>query len=516
MANMPEAPAPASLREPPRLDGEQFNADIMFVKDSGRTKSPYLVLVDERNGMIIGRHLANRSVKVLHPAMETIINFIEALMRRRPRRIFVDRESVLKDFESFASVQVVQSAANRHARVAERAIRTVKDRMRATLTNLPYKLPGLLYKHLADWSIQRINMIPNSKSFPRTPGEIYGIVALSLDEVFKTEFGVAGIFKIPSNQRSEDLSQQGEQGIVVGYEPAHPSNLKIFVPERRHIVIRSQHLVMPVTSELISALIDSLEEDTNDADFLWNSDMELLSTDEEGDDLAGGLDSADTHSVLNLSIQEAYSSLDSALVDAAISTELENMIKYKVWEAIDTTQVDATVLQQVIPSKLFLKEKFDASGNFLKLKARLVAGGHRQNSDSYSEVASPTTDITSVFVALNICTYFENCQFYTGDIPAAYLNSKLSEVVYMTLPVPVTSILLRMQPSLQSCFNQGRITVKLLKSIYGLKQAALDWHIEINSTLTGLCGLTRSTIDPCLFFNTERCILLVNVHAPSL
>jgi len=173
MANMPEAPAPASLREPPRLDGEQFNADIMFVKDSGWTKSPYLVLVDERNGMIIGRHLANRSVKVLHPAMETIINFIEALMRRRPRRIFVDRESVLKDFESFASVQVVRSAANRHARVAERAIRTVKDRMRATLTSLPYKLPGQLYKHLADWSIQRINMIPNSKSFPRTPGEIY-------------------------------------------------------------------------------------------------------------------------------------------------------------------------------------------------------------------------------------------------------------------------------------------------------------------------------------------------------
>jgi hypothetical protein len=244
--------------------------------------------------------------------------------------------------------------------------------------------------------------------------------------------------------------------------------------------------------------------------------MELLSADEEGDDLAGGLDSADTHSVFNLSIQEAYSSLDSALVDAAISTELENMMKYKVWEALDATQVDATVLQQVIPSKLFLKEKFDASGNFLKLKARLVAGGHTQNSDSYSEVASPTTDITSVFVALNICTYFENCQFYTGDIPAAYLNSKLSEVVYMTLPVSVTSILLRVQPSLQSCVNQGRITVKLLKSIYGLKQAALDWHIEINSTLTGLCGLTRSTIDPCLFFNAERCILLVNVHVDDL
>jgi len=42
--------------------------------------------------------------------------------------------------------------------------------------------------------------VPNSKSFPRTPGEIYGIVALSMDEVMKTEFGTAGIFKVPSNR----------------------------------------------------------------------------------------------------------------------------------------------------------------------------------------------------------------------------------------------------------------------------------------------------------------------------
>ena len=35
------------------------------------------------------------------------------------------------------------------------------------------------------------------------------------------------------------------------------------------------------------------------------------------------------NSVFNLSIQEAYSSLDSKLVDAAISIEIDNVLKYK-------------------------------------------------------------------------------------------------------------------------------------------------------------------------------------------
>jgi hypothetical protein len=49
-ANMPEPPSPPSNREPPREDGESFQADIFFIKNEGSRKSPYLLLVDERNG----------------------------------------------------------------------------------------------------------------------------------------------------------------------------------------------------------------------------------------------------------------------------------------------------------------------------------------------------------------------------------------------------------------------------------------------------------------------------------
>jgi len=78
-ANMPEPPSPASHREPPRGDGESFHADIFFVKNGDASKCPYLLVVDDRCAMLIGRLLGRRGAKVLHPAMDTIVNHIHAI-----------------------------------------------------------------------------------------------------------------------------------------------------------------------------------------------------------------------------------------------------------------------------------------------------------------------------------------------------------------------------------------------------------------------------------------------------
>ena len=85
--------------------------------------------------------------------------------------------------------------------------------------------------------------------------------------------------------------------------------------------------------------------------------------------------------------------------------------------------------KSILPCKLFLKEKIDAGGNFIKLKSRLVAGGHRQSDESFNQTHSPTVDISTVFMSLGLCTYLENAYFATADIPAAYLNSPLKETV---------------------------------------------------------------------------------------
>jgi hypothetical protein len=92
---------------PPRADGDSFQADIFFVKDSGARKSPYLLLVDERNGMLIGRRLGSRSSRVIHPAMDTVLGYIESIMHKRPTVMYTDREAVLKDFQHYRGIQVL-------------------------------------------------------------------------------------------------------------------------------------------------------------------------------------------------------------------------------------------------------------------------------------------------------------------------------------------------------------------------------------------------------------------------
>ena len=54
--------------------------------------------------------------------------------------------------------------------------------------------------------------------------------------------------------------------------------------------------------------------------------------------------------------------------EASILLEFANMHKFYVWEYAEESDPSS---HEVIPSKMFLKKKFDASGHYLKLKSRL-------------------------------------------------------------------------------------------------------------------------------------------------
>jgi hypothetical protein len=72
---------------------------------------------------------------------------------------------------------------------------------------------------------------------------------------------------------------------------------------------------------------------------------------------------------------------------------LQQMIDKKVWTSLIVSDLTAEERKSIIPSSIFLKEKFKPSGNFDKLKARLVAGGHRQDKLIYQEIISASDDI---------------------------------------------------------------------------------------------------------------------------
>ncbi len=79
----------------------------------------------------------------------------------------------------------------------------------------------------------------------------------------------------------------------------------------------------------------------------------------------------------------------------AVMEELKQLIKLQVLKFHKPDLLDQRTAKSILPSKTFVKVKFDPNGAFDKIKARLVGGGHRKKRYLYSETetSSPTISL---------------------------------------------------------------------------------------------------------------------------
>lgn len=198
-----------------------------------------------------------------------------------------------------------------------------------------------------------------------------------------------------------------------------------------------------------------------------------------------------------MTVKNASSIYGDDVVSAAVKVELSHLIGKKVFECLPPSYVSTTS----IPSKMFITEKKLPSGQFDKLKARLVAGGHKQDRSLYSDesTSSPTVALTSVLAQASIAAH--TGQFVmTLDHKSAYLNASMSGPrVEMNLSSDVVDILCTMDES-YSIYRKynGTVTVVLRKALYGCLQSAVLWYKEIRTTLEAI-GYTVNPYDICVF-----------------
>ena len=218
--------------------------------------------------------------------------------------------------------------------------------------------------------------------------------------------------------------------------------------------------------------------------------------------------------VMVMSIKEGVAAFGE-LALKAISGELEQLVAKKVWRPVQWRALTATERKRVLPSSMFLKEKKDSAGKVEKIKARLVAGGHRQDKSLYSDLSSPTVSTTSVF-AVSAIAAKEKRLCEVGDIPGAYLNANLEAVVHMALDRIMSDELCKLDPSYaQYRDERGRIAVQLLKALYGCVESAKLWYDDLSATLCSRkLGYYVNPEDPCVFNRGEgegQCTILLHV-----
>ena len=165
--------------------------------------------------------------------------------------------------------------------------------------------------------------------------------------------------------------------------------------------------------------------------------------------------------------------------------------------------------KRIIPSMMFLKEKYTPEGDFERLKARLVARGDKQDRDLYTDdVSASTASSMSTFAVIAIAAH-ENRKVLIGDIPGAFLHADMKidgEEVFLTIEPVLADMLTKKYPDMFKGYlnkNSGNLTVKLLRAVYGTIEAAKLWLDDLTATLNKH-GYTANPYDPCIFNLTDE------------
>jgi len=81
---------------------------------------------------------------------------------------------------------------------------------------------------------------------------------------------------------------------------------------------------------------------------------------------------------LYLTAKQAIDKLGDESIKS-ISKEMKQLVDLEAFHGVNIQDIPYPHRKKIIPSSMFLKKKYRADGTFEKLKARLVAGGHRQD-----------------------------------------------------------------------------------------------------------------------------------------
>lgn len=195
-----------------------------------------------------------------------------------------------------------------------------------------------------------------------------------------------------------------------------------------------------------------------------------------------------------VTVDEAMRRADADLWKSAMAEEFEALESNKTWRLVELPKD-----KKPIDCKWVFKIKRNTHTNAVRYKARLVVRGFSQRKGiDYDETYSPVVRHTSIRFLLAIAAKL-GLRTRQLDVVTAFLNGELEEDIFM------------LQPKM---FNDGSDRVcKLMKSLYGLKQASRAWNMKLNSVLLR-CGLQRSEADSCVYYSTcndETLILAVYV-----
>ena len=193
----------------------------------------------------------------------------------------------------------------------------------------------------------------------------------------------------------------------------------------------------------------------------------------------------------------------------AMEKEVSSLFDEQIWKMVPREEMTRhyaserklgkSIKREQIMMIWSFKRKRHPDGTLDKHKARLCChGGQQQWGVNYWDTYAPVVSWSSVRILMTL-SKLHNLHTKSVDFVQAYPQAAIKHVIYLKPPAGV---------SLNN--KNGEMVLKLLKNLYGLKDAGLTWFEHLSGGLTKL-GFKATSSDPCIFTRgTDMIILYVD------
>ncbi len=535
---------------------QTFHTDIMFVDDAG-----YLLTVMKPTNLVLCSDITtSKNANSVKTAIATQI----ALVKQKGfvvRKMYCDADaSFVALKEKWSEIEILPCGAGSHEPVSERTIRVVKDRIRSIIAGLKFTVPKPLMKWLIFYAVNRINCVVRTGVGKLSAREAFLGIKMDFNIDFNLRFGdYVQVYK--SNKRSSSVREGRSVGCIALMPTENGRGTWRFFVLSTGMTITSDNwneMMMPV--EVITHM-NALNRNTSSNAFDEEGDETIVSKPEshvlpigplgnksiekddqmlpiaekdaipsdKAPDLEGEnaelegetLPEVDTNevvddggvneAVLHISMKKGINMYEN-LAEDAMKSEIQQMVVKKVFSI--PKNVPDEKKNKVIRSSLFFKEKLDSNGNFIKIKARLVAGGNEQSRIGMEDTGSPTVSTEVLFIVTSIAAKL-GMKFGVADVEGAYLEADMiGDPVLMQLNPTVSRCLIDIDNSYAKSMDaSGKVVVKLDKALYGCVQSAKLWYNKFASIFFEL-GYKVNGKDQCVFtksVNGKTAIVCIHV-----
>uniref|UniRef100_A0A2N9H6H8 Integrase catalytic domain-containing protein n=1 Tax=Fagus sylvatica TaxID=28930 RepID=A0A2N9H6H8_FAGSY len=394
---------------------------------------------------------------------------IKILRSDRGGEYFLDEfKDYLKDNGIIS--QLTPPGTPQHNGVAERRNRTLLDMVRSMMSMS--ELPVSFWGYALETAIYLLNRVP-TKSVPNTPYELWTGKKPSLNHI--------KIWGCPSHVRKSNVDKLGPRSdrcLFVGY-PKMSTGFYFYNPSEQKVFVSRNAIFLEEDYSLNESRTKVTLEEQNDRPMTVpseNNEEQVIVPTEPSNVQEPRRSTRIIRPPVRLTLLNEIYQMESDGFD-------NDPVTYQ--EAMNDKDVEALEKGHGIRDGLNVY-KPGPTGKVETYKARLVAKGYTQKAGiDYEETFSPVAMLKSIRILLSIAAHYDY-EIWQMDVKTAFLNGNIREEIYMDQPVGFIS------------HGQESKVCKLMKSIYGLKQASRSWNIRFDEAIKSF-GFSQNIDEPCVY-----------------